>query len=322
MSTNSNQRKIHCLGAALADLIVTTIKDYPVPKVKTSIFVDTLMHSAGGGAVNSSKTLGKLGLDVSIYSKIGNDPLGKMIEESLNKNNVNTTNLVISQEENTSTVIVGVHENADRSFISYHGVLSSFSETDIDFQEIVECDYLIYSDLFNLPKIDGVVLKNIFNKAKENNVVTLLDSTWGISGLIPELLELLLPFTDYFLPSIDDCNVMFPGKSDKELIQIFIEMGASNVILKKGAEGVIGFKNGKYYESLPYDFNEDVVDTTGAGDNFNAGFIYGIANQFDFENSIKIGSFVAGYSLLGVGSWFSSKELLMALKKTMRSNLC
>jgi len=314
-SEQRENNKINCLGGALADLIVSPIKSYPKPKLNTSIFVDNLSYSAGGGAVNSSQALAKLGLEVSVFSKVGNDPFGHMIVKSLSENGVDITNILVSETGHTSTVIVGVHEDADRSFISYHGSLSEYSDSDLTEETLFDCSYLLYSDLFNLPMIDGKPLSGLLNRAKKQGVITLLDATWGISGLRPDIFEEVLPYVDYLLPSADECRLMYPGKSDEQLIALFQKKGAHAVILKRGSQGVIGTDGSNIYKSSALKKSEEIVDTTGAGDSFNAGFLYGLVKGYDFGDCIKAGSIVAGCSLMGTGAWYSGDDLKRELSE-------
>jgi sugar/nucleoside kinase (ribokinase family) len=309
----SEYNKIHCLGGALADLIVSPIKSYPEPKLNTSIFVDNLSYSPGGGAVNSSQALAKLGLEVSVFSKVGNDPFGHMIVKSLSDNGIDITNILVSEKGHTSTVIVGVHEDADRSFISYHGSLSEYSNSDLTVETLLDCSYLLYSDLFNLPLIDGKPLAIILNRAQQQGVTTLLDATWGISGLSPDIFEEVLPYVDYLLPSADECRLMYPGKSDEKLIELFLKKGAQAVILKRGSQGVIGSDGSKTYKLPALKKDQEIVDTIGAGDSFNAGFLYGLVQGYNFSDCIKAGSVVAGCSLMGTGAWYSGDDLKQEL---------
>ena len=64
--------------------------------------------------------------------------------------------------------------------------------------------------------------------------------------------------------------------------------------------------------------DKEIVDTTGAGDSFNAGFIYGLIQGYDFSNCIKAGSVVAGYSLMGIGAWYSGDDLKRELSAAFK----
>ena len=317
-SNKSSFNKIHCLGGALADLIVSPIKIYPEPKLNTNIFVENLSYSAGGGAVNSAQALAKLDLEVSVFSKVGNDPFGHMIVKSLSDNGVDVTNILVSETGHTSTVIVGVHEDADRSFISYHGSLSEYSHSDLTTENLFDCSYLLYSDLFNLPLIDGKPLAVLLDGAKQQGVITLLDATWGISGLRPDIFEEVLPYVDYLLPSVDECRIMYPEKSDEQLIELFLKKGAHAVILKRGSQGVIGSDGSNIYKLPALKKDREIVDTTGAGDSFNAGFLYGLVQGYEFSDCLKAGSIVAGCSLMGTGAWYSGDDLKRELSTAFK----
>ncbi len=308
------KKKVHCLGGALVDLIVKPIKQYPQPKSNTSVFVDSFLYSVGGGAVNSSLALSKLVGNIALYSKIGDDIHGQMITNCLKNAGVNVENLLISKSAHTSTVIVGVHEDADRSFISYHGALSEYTKDDFSIDTLLDCDFLLCSDLFNLPEIDGQPLAHILELAQRKKIITLLDATWGILGLRKDILEQVLPFVDYFLPSANDCRLMYPDKSDEELLDYFHKKGAKKVLLKRGADGVLAYDGRSKHAYPALKNSHEVHDTTGAGDTFNAGFLYGLIKEFVFDDCIKLGSVFAGYSLMGSGDWYTAEQIQQELK--------
>ncbi len=208
---------IHCLGGILVDILLRPIRAYPRPKEQTSVFVDSLSLSPGGGATNSAITLAQMDCNVRLFSKIGNDYHGAYLVQKLQQAGVDVSALARTQERHTSTVVVGVHENGDRSFISYHGALGTFSLEDVDRECLLASAFLLYPDLFNLPGIDGEAGCELLRDAQNRGVATVVDATWGVSGLQKEIMEAVFPYVDYFLPSADECRLMYPQRSDEEI---------------------------------------------------------------------------------------------------------
>lgn len=301
--------KVSCLGGALADLIISQVNNYPQAKINTSIFVDNLAYSAGGGAVNSALALAKLGLKAAVFSRVGSDIFGEMIKSTLSDNSVDIKNIVTSATQHTSTVIVGVHQDTDRSFISYHGALSEYSLTDFKVNQLLDSNFLLCSDFFNLPKIDGYPLAELLAAARQRKVTTLLDATWGVLGLRRDLLEIVLPHLDYFLPSVDECRILYPNRTDDQLLDYFLSRGCKAVVIKRGRDGVIAADGSGRHQLDALKSAAEIVDSTGAGDNFNAGFLYGLQQNYNFFDCLKVGSVVAGHSILATGSWYSAAEI-------------
>ena len=121
MVNGKSSNTIHCLGGTLIDILIHPIRAYPRPKQQSSIFVDTMTFSPGGGATNSAIALAHLDCNVRLFSKIGEDNHGAYLIQKLQQAGVDVETLTRTQTHHTSTVIVGVHEDGDRSFISYHG---------------------------------------------------------------------------------------------------------------------------------------------------------------------------------------------------------
>ena len=303
-------KTVNCIGSCLVDILLSPVTQYPQHKIRTNIFVDELKSSPGGGATNCSLTLAKLGTNVKLFSKIGNDLQGVYLQEELNTAGVQTeSTLRRSEKRSTSTVIVGVDQVGERSFMSYHGALSDFKLKDLELNELYDCEILLYPDLFNLPMIDGAPLCELFENAQRRGILTILDETWGISGLHKEGFESCLPFVDYLMPSADDLSFLYPGEKPDDLAKLFMRKGVKNIVLKLGSKGVFVLNNENSFELPAIIEKSEVIDTTGAGDNFNAGFIYGLSNGHPLKWCADFGSKVAALSVQRLGASVQKEEL-------------
>ena len=309
-------KNVNCIGSCLVDILLSPVVNYPEPKVRTSIFVEELKSSPGGGAANCSLTLANMGIHVNLFSKVGNDLHGDYLQEKLDIAGVRTKNtLKRTEKKSTSTVIVCVDPRGERSFLSYHGALSEFRLNDIDFEELYASEILLYPDLFNLPMIDGRPLCNLLENAQQRGIVTVLDETWGVSGLQKDVLEACLPFVDYLMPSADDLAYLYPNEKPEELARIFIRKGVQNVIFKLGAEGALIMNNERTFKVPAIANTNEVIDTTGAGDNFSAGFVYGLSLGHSLESCSVLGSKTAALSIKQLGASVRKEELKSLLKE-------
>ncbi|MBF0289835.1 MAG: carbohydrate kinase family protein [SAR324 cluster bacterium] len=314
-SEKSTSKIIHCLGGALVDILIHPVRDYPRPKENTSVFVDSMSFSPGGGATNSAVTLAQMDCPVRLFSKIGDDHHGDYLTKKLQQAGVDVSALVRIEEQETSTVIVGVHDDGDRSFISYHGVLGTFSLEEVDRELLLTSSFLLYPDLFNLPGIDGESVYELLRESQSRGVTTIVDITWGISGLQKELMEAALRYVDYFLPSADELRLMYPQLNNEEIVEYLLAKGAKTVVLKLGSEGVLVANSQRSFHVPAVRTQDEVVDTTGAGDNFNAGFVYGLSLGKSLDEAVALGSEVAGVSIARIGAWTDKKELKNVLKQ-------
>ena len=309
-------KNVSCLGSCLVDILLSPLANFPEPKVRTSVFVEELKSSPGGGAANCSVTLANMGINVSLFSKIGNDLHGDYLQEKFNIIGVKTKNtLKRTQRKSTSTVIVCVDPGGERSFLSYHGALSEFSLNDIDLEELYASEILLYPDLFNLPMIDGKPLYDLLENAQQRGILTVLDETLGFSGLQRDVLEACLPFVDYLMPSADDLAYLYPNEKPEELARLFVRKGVQNVILKMGSEGALIMNNERTFKVPAIAKSNEVVDTTGAGDNFSAGFVYGLSLGYSLEYCSELGSKIAALSLKQLGASTRKEDLQSVLKE-------
>lgn len=265
-------KAVHCIGVLVVDALASNLKRYPDPKEAPNVHVDSMSFRPGGGAANTALALAQLGHRVSVFSKAGDDVNGKFVLSYLEKFGIDTRHVVISSSESTSYTFVGIHPSGDRTFISAPGANVTFSSENINTDALFDTDWLVYQDLFALPKLDGDPAARLLAEAQSRGITTVLDECWGY-GPDRATLEAVLPHVDYAIPSFEDLSSIYPQYSAEEMVRSILQLGAKGVILKTGKDGCI-LESGGEVIRLPSEAGK-IVDTTGAGDCFDAGFIAG-----------------------------------------------
>ena len=222
----------------------------------------------GGGAANTPSALGRMGQTVTSFSKVGDDPNGRFILRELEQVGVNTSGVCISGQDSTPFTFVGIHSDGDRTFIHTPGANVTFNIDDIDLDRALDCRYLLYQDVWVLPGLDGKPAASLLEEARRRGVVTFLDEAFGY-GPKREPLEAMLPHCDYVIPSFDDLQAIYPDSSETDLVDRILGLGAGAAVIKMGAKGCFVAKGGIRTQVPAYPAN--VVDTTGAGDCWDAG---------------------------------------------------
>lgn len=289
---------VHCLGVLVVDALSGPLPHYPVPGVTTQVNTRSIKFLPGGGAANTAAALGQLGVSVAVFSKIGADSNGSFLREQLKRNGVEVSHLRESAKESTPFTFVGVHPHGDRSFIHTPGCNLSFGLEDLDWEALFHCRVLLYQDMWVLPALDGPAAPRILAEAQKRGILTLLDECYGL-GPNREVFEAALPYCDVVMPSLDDMRLIYPGLSPAELAARLRERGARRVILKLGHDGCL-VANDKATVQLKSATTE-VVDTTGAGDCFDAGFIAGLIHRLDDVEAARIGNLTAAACIRHVG---------------------
>jgi sugar/nucleoside kinase (ribokinase family) len=290
--------RVHCLGVAVVDALSGPLAMYPRQGELTQVVTESVRFMPGGGAVNTAATLAQLGVEVALFTKVGNDANGALIVDTLSSYGVDVSGVCVSRADTTPFTFVGVHPNGERTFIHTPGANRTFTLGDIDERRLLDCEFLLYQDLWVLPGLDGTPGAGLLARARGRGVVTLLDECWGL-GPRRDVFEQVAPHADWLLPSFDDMKVIYPGLDETAIAERLTELGAGAVVLKMGAAGcLVRTKGGA--ERVPAD-KAVVVDATGAGDSFDAGFIQALAEGADPVAAAGRGVAVAAKRLAVVG---------------------
>jgi len=242
--------------------------------------------------------LAQIGVSTAIFSKVGGDMNGTFLLQKLAKSGAGVANIRVSKEETTPFTFVGVHPDGDRSFIHTPGCNLTFSASDLDLNALYDCEFLFYQDMFVLPMLDGPSAPKLLAEAQRRGVVTLLDECFGL-GPNRNIFEAALPHCDVVMPSYDDMLHIYPGLTPESIARTLREKGARRVVLKLGKEGCLVANESEVFR-VP-SLATEIVDTTGAGDCFDAGFIAGLANGLGDAAATKVGAAAAAACIRHVG---------------------
>lgn len=291
-------KKIHCVGIVVVDLLNGPIKEYPVPKLVPMITAEWTRIMPGGGAANTPSAIARMGIPVAAFSKVGADLNGEFIRRELEKVGVDTSGFPVSPSESTPFTFVAIHVDGERTFIHTPGANLTFTIADLNLDRVFDADFLLYHDLWVLPAFDGKPAATLLAEAQKRGVTTFLDEGFGY-GPKREPLEAMLPFCDYFIPSYDDLKTIYPGTSPDTLATVLLARGAKNVVLKLGREGCL-VATGNDRRRVPA-CSAKVVDTTGAGDCWNAGFLAALAHGEDILRAARVGNACAAFGIEAIG---------------------
>jgi hypothetical protein len=239
-----------------------------------------------------------MGLPAGSFAKVGDDINGEFIVRELSKLGVDTTGIRPAPGEATPFTFVGVRADGDRTFIHTPGANLNFTLRDLDFDRVLATDFLLYHDLNVLPKLDGEPAASLLAEAQRRGVVTFLDEDFGYGPKLQPLAA-MLPYCDYVIPSFDDLLAIYPDAAPEEMAGQLLKSGARAAVLKMGREGCLIARGSDRIRvpALP----ANIVDTTGAGDCWDAGFIAGLASGEDVVTAARLGNACAAFCIEAVG---------------------
>jgi sugar/nucleoside kinase (ribokinase family) len=273
---------IVCIGVMVADLIGGPLERTPDPG--GLVLVNEMGLYPGGGAINTAVALSELDLEVEIIGKVGNDPLGGFLINDLGKRAVGTRFVQKDAEVNTSATMVMVDPDGDRRFVHYIGANAGFTTEDIDFEVVKAASVVHVAGAMVMPGLDGKPLAGLLRDASRSGAITCLDTAWDESDQWLKILEPMLPFVDYFLPSLAEAQAMTGCVGPTEAAAEILQYGTRNVAVKLADEGcLLSTSSGESFHIPAYEV--DSIDATGAGDCFNAGLIAGIYMGWSLEES-------------------------------------
>lgn len=180
------------------------------------IKVDRMKVHLGGSVSNTGLALHKLGSDVLLMGKIGDDEVGKMMKDRLVETKCPTQILEVAGESTSYTIVIAPPK-VDRIFFAHSGANDTFNTSEMDFEKIGEYDHFHFGYptlMENFYLDDGVDLVRLYKKLKEMGLTTSLDMA-AIDPTAPagkcdwkSILKKVLPYVDFFVPSIEELGYM------------------------------------------------------------------------------------------------------------------
>lgn len=286
---------ITSIGDVNIDLITSNIADYP-PK-DAQIIIDDLHLTSGGCAANYAKASAVLGNKTRLIAKIGDDLFGSLVRKSLRIPNLE---LCLACGGRTAVTLAITFEDMSRSFLTFPGANSGFSAKDLDY-ELIEGRYVHIASFF-LQGLRGDT-KKILDYAHKKGMTASFDTGYdplGWSKADVSLVRRTLKDVDIFFPNLTEAQAVTKAKNQKDMIDELLSLGPSIVALKMGSKGAwVASEKEKTF--IPA-FRVNAVDTTGAGDVFAAGFIYGHSLGWDLKKCGLFASAAAALKTRGYGA--------------------
>lgn len=287
--------KVVTMGVHVLDVLVRPVEE--IPEGQGATLVDDIRMTAAGTAGGTALTLAKLGASVRTAGAIGTDPTGDMLVQLLNRAGIDTGLLVRRIDTSTSASVLPIRPNGDRPSLHLLGANITYGLDDVPWDAVAEAGHLHLGG----PELIGAdVAARILAHAKEHGVVTSVDLLApGELGTFDQI-EPLLPHVDFLLPN-DDQVLGFSEEQDLVTgAKKLLAAGAGLVAVTRGGDGVL-LVTAEGTETIPA-FEVDVVDTTGCGDAFSAGFVRGIGLGRTPREAAVLGSAAAALVAQGLGS--------------------
>ncbi|MFO7925269.1 MAG: carbohydrate kinase family protein [Halobacteriota archaeon] len=291
------------VGDAIVDFVFGDVDHVPNPGEE--MVASRFEVRPGGSAGYASLGLAAQDVDVRVSTPIGTDPLSEQWLTFMSDHGVNTE-LVDRIPDTGISTAAAILTDTDRSFVTYRGAAAT---TSVEPPDVGSADIVLISGFAQAPylwSVDGVAA---IQTLSESDAPILLDTNWSPSGW-QEAFDEILPSIDYLLANDTEVRRLGGSDSISDAAGTLVDRGVGSCIIKAGEEGCLVVDTDGI-KTVPTDF-ATAVDTCGAGDFFNAGFISALSAGASVTAAARRGNRVAG-AAIGVFSIHEKLELINSL---------
>lgn len=300
-------------GELNVDVLMNGLKQ--TPEFGREILCEGYQELAGSSTGNTVCTAAKLGLKTAVFSRLGRDRFGEIMLQALERYGVETNFIDISDRYQTG-VTVSMSNDRDRAMVTYFGdTINAFSAKEIPL-EAAGARHLHMPSFYLNPRVQPD-LAEVYERAHGLGMTTSLDAGWDESGKWHEHLDNVLAHTDFFFPNESETEAI-TGECDPAKGAAALAALGCNAVVKCGGTGSYYCARNSsdvlFFPSYP----TMLVETTGAGDSFDAGFLYAYLNGGKIEDCMRMGNAVGALSVQRAGGVENCPGLQEALRTIER----
>ena len=253
---------------------------------------------SGGSVANSIVGLSQLGNDVGFIGKVNDDDLGQKYEEGLTKEKVQYFYKKKLETSPTGTCLILITPDAERTMITFLGIAGKINQNDIDEKAVQKSEVILLEGYL----WDKGEPKSAFEKAMliSNTKAMSLSDQFCVERHKSDFLNLVKNELDIIFANEQEIRSLIDAKSFEDIIEFGKQLGKL-LIITRGEKGSIAIKNQEIIEcqSKP---NLKIVDLTGAGDLFAAGFLHGLINNISTKECLEKGTEMSSKIIQKVGA--------------------
>ncbi len=271
------------------------------------IYAEILHKYYGGDTLNAAVAAARLGSKVGYITKVGRDSFQTYLLDSWQVENIDTSNIKIVEGYN-GLYIISTQDEERKEFVFYRkkSAATTLSTDDIS-EEYIQRANIVYSTGLaqSISASMNGAIKKAFQLAKDKGCLVAYDPNyrerqWDADEA-NEAMEAIIDCVDIImLNNVHDAEWLLDLTSPDKIIKYFWDKGISTVAVKMGKQGCAVGYNGEINIIPAKEVN--VIDSTGAGDAFNGGFLHGIACGYTPFESARLASIVASEQLKGLGA--------------------
>lgn len=271
-----------------------------IPERGNVEFIDEIRLTVAGTAGGTVVDTAKLGLKSLAVGAVGNDEKADWVLATLEGFGIDASAMQRLDGVPTSATILNVRPNGERPALHVRGASDHFDLPAAMYDQVFAAPIVHLGGTGLLKRLDGEPSRRLLQEAKKRGCTTTFDLI-AATAETKAIVEPLLPFIDYFMPSIEEAQDMSGQDGPADCASYYLDRGARCCVFTLGPDGAYyAHGDGTRLQVPAYDI--DIVDTTGCGDAFDAGFICALHHGMDPERGVRFAQAAAGLVATGLGS--------------------
>ena len=286
----------YLIDNALTKGAMKLVDEIEFKKLLSSLNIEETV--SGGSVANSIVGLSQLGNEVGFIGKVSNDNFGQKYEDGLKKENVNY--IYSKKKENlpTGTCLILITPDSERTMCTFLGTAGKINENDVDINSIKNAEILFLEGYL----WDEGEPKSAFDKAivNSNKVAMSLSDSFCVERHKPHFLELVRDKLDITFANEHEITSLINARNFEEIISFGQQIGKI-IIITRGEKGSVAITKDSVIE-CESEKNLKIIDLTGAGDLFAAGYLHGHINNLTILESLKKGTEMSSKIIQQIGA--------------------
>lgn len=280
--------------------------------------VETLVDSAslalGSSGAIFAAGVAKLGMHVTMAGLVGDDTFGDFVTRQLRGHGVSTEGVVVDPSVATGLTVI-LNRGADRAILTHPGAMAQMTAEHLN-SGLLDRARHVHATSYFLQRSLQQGLPEVLQRAKDSGASTSLDTNWDPSERWNDGVHELLPLVDTFLPNENEAMAL-TGMDTPRAAAEALGRTVPTVVVKRGALGAHARCDGQEFEAQAP--RAQVRDTTGAGDSFDAGYVFGLLTGLSMPERLRAACLCGSRSTEGIGgvsAQLTAAELRSALAET------
>jgi sugar/nucleoside kinase (ribokinase family) len=270
--------------------------------------VDSAHLTIGSSCAIFACGAARLGLRVAIIGIVGKDLFGDFMLTEMQRRGVDIAHVIVDPSCETGLSVI-LSRGQDRAILTHMGSIDALQAGQVTDDLLNKSRHLHVASYF-LQTALKPGLPGLFRRAHALELTTSLDTNWDPAGEWVGVLD-MLELTDIFLPNAAEAQAI-AGITDPGAAALSLARHAGTVAVKQGAQGALAAKGDELIKASP--LPAKVVDTVGAGDSFDAGFLFGILNHWSVEKTLELATACGAISTQSAGGTTGQPTLDEALR--------